>query len=148
MAKFQAKVTINRPVDQVFRFVVDPMSYPKWMNGVSDVKLTTGSRLGVGTQVLMKGKEAMWSYDNAPMEITEYEANKRLGIKATIPGKMQFAGIWSFEPKGDSATRLTSSGETHLLGLWRIAEPLMGGEVQKGEAEELNKIKGILESLP
>ncbi len=145
MAKFQAEITIDRPIDQVFRFVVDPGSYSKWMNGVSEARLAPGAQLGVGARVQSKGKTPLGAYD-APMEITEYEANKRLGIRATIPGKMQFEGTWTFEPKGDAATNLISSGEAHLLGLWRIAEPLMAGDVQKGEAEELKKIKRLLEN--
>lgn len=145
MAKFQAEVTIDRPVAEVFNFVADPASYSKWMNGVSEARLDPGAQLGTGARVQSKGKTPLGAYE-APMEITEYVPNRQLGIKATIPGKMEFQGRWVFEPNGDSATRITTSGETHLLGAWRLAEPLMGGEIQKGEAEELKRIKQLLEN--
>lgn len=143
MIPFRTEITVNRPVDQVFRFVSDPSSYPKWMTGVTYSALVSGKPVRVGAQVRLKGRAGPWSYDG-PMEITEYEPSRRFSFKASIPGTMEFKGTWLFEPEGD-ATHLRADGEYRLQGLWRLAEPLLAGEAKKGEADELKKIKSIME---
>ncbi len=145
MIPFHAEIAINRPVEQVFRFVADPLNYPKWMSGVTYAESLAGTPSGVGSKVRLVGKVAFWKFDG-PMEITEYEANRRLGIWTMIPGAMQFKATWIFEPDGPTKTRIVESGEAGMLGFWKLLEPLFAGELKNGEVKELEKIKTLLES--
>src|SRR5436309_3208835 len=83
MVSFQNSITVNRPVDEVFRFMADPKNYVKWMNGVTQSEPLATTPTRVGARVRVAGKEGFWKYDN-PMEITEYEPNRKLGISAAI----------------------------------------------------------------
>jgi uncharacterized protein YndB with AHSA1/START domain len=145
MITFQTEITINRPVDQVFRFMAEPLNSPKWMDGVTRVEPISVSPMGVGSKVRLVGKLSMWKFDG-PMEIAEYEPNRRWGILSTIPGVMRFQATWNFEPAGPGATHIAEAGEASLLGFWKLLEPLFAGEVKEGEAKELRKIKSLLEN--
>jgi carbon monoxide dehydrogenase subunit G len=145
MVAFETETSINRPVQEVFGFVANPQNYAKWMSGLTLAEPLTPSPLGVGSKVRLVGKLALWKFDS-PMEITEYEPNHKFGISSTIPGAMQFKAIWKFEPTGDSTTRVAESGNASLLGLWKLLEPMFAREVKEGEAQELAKIKTLLEN--
>jgi len=41
-----ASALINRPIEEVWRFISDPLSAPVWGRGVSDVVITSMVRLG------------------------------------------------------------------------------------------------------
>jgi hypothetical protein len=47
-----------------------------------------------------------------------------------------------------SESRLSTSGEFRLHGLWRLLQPIVAREVSRGEAGELERLKAILESAP
>jgi uncharacterized protein YndB with AHSA1/START domain len=144
MIRFTAETSINRPVEEVFRFITEPLNYPKWMKGVSGAEPIPGTAAGIGSKVRVVGKVGPWKMDG-PMEITEYEANHKVGITATIRGAMQFQAVWTFESTGPMTTHVSESGMAGLLGFWKLLEPLMAGEMKNGEAEELKKIKSLLE---
>ena len=145
MIPFTAEVTIACPVEAVFRFVSEPVNYTKWMKGITSAESLSAPPAGAGSKVRVVGKMGPWKFDG-PMEITEYEANRKLGIAATIAGAMQFQAVWTFESTGPMTTQVSESGTASMLGFWRLLEPLFAGEVKNGEAEELKKIKNLLEN--
>jgi uncharacterized protein YndB with AHSA1/START domain len=142
MGQFRSDITIQRPVRQVFDYVAAPENYPKWMAGVTGAKTIAGP-LARGSQVQLEGRMALWNMDS-PMRVTWYEPNRVFGMQGTV-GPLFFDGKWEFEPTDGSGTHLTVSGEFRMMGLWRLAEPLLAGEVRSGEAKELTKIKAQLE---
>lgn len=143
MTPFKSDITIQRPVEQVFEFVAAPENYSKWMSGVTDAALISNA-FGPGAKVQLTGRAGFWVMD-APMQVTAYEPNRVFGMKGMV-GPMFFDGTWEFESHDNSTTQLTVSGGFALQGLWRLAEPLMAGEVRSGEAKELQKIKQQLEA--
>lgn len=145
MIPFQTSITVNRPVDEVFQFVADPQNYPRWMSGLTKSEPLSPNPIRVGSQVRLVGKMGMWKFDG-PMEITEYEPDRTFGIASTIAGAMHFQATWRFEPTGPTTTRIAESGQARLLGMWRLLEALFAGEVKQGEANELSKIKTLLEN--
>ena len=145
MIPFTAEITIARPLEVVFRFVSEPVNYAKWMKGMTSAEAISAPPAGAGSKVRVVGKLGPWKFDG-PMEITEYEANRKFGMTATIAGAMQFQAVWNFETTGPDTTHIFESGEASLLGFWRLLEPLFAGEVKNGELAELKKIKNLLEN--
>ena len=78
-------------------------------------------------------------------EISDYEVNRRLSFKSVSAGPLQWDADFIFEPQEASTTHVTTAGELRLQGLWRWAEPLLAGEVQSGEAKELERLKSLVE---
>ncbi|MBI1802259.1 MAG: SRPBCC family protein [Chloroflexi bacterium] len=145
MIPFQTAITINRPVDQTFRFVADMNNSAQWMGGVTSATAVVENPSGIGSRYRVVGQTGPWRFDTL-FEVTEYERDRKIAIRTASASPLQFEGRWVFEPAGPSATQLTASGVVQLSGLWRLLEPLFAGEVKNGEANELKKIKSLLEA--
>lgn len=144
MITYKTEITIDRPVDKVFGAVADVEMYPQWMN-VESAKIVSEGPAGLGGKAVMAIKMGPWKID-LTTEVTEWEVNRKLSFKTISTGPLDWAGSFAFEPGVGSSTRVASSGQLRLRGLMRLLEPLMAGEVQKGEAAELVKLKGLLEA--
>src|SRR3990170_3844293 len=144
MIKYHSETTIHRPVDQVFRLATDVEKCSQWTD-MGENRLVSEGPLGVGSKmetVIQKGPLKL----NMTFEITDYEVNRRVSYRSSSAGPLQWDASFVFEPKDVSTTHVISSGEVRLQGLWKVAEPLMAGEVKSGEAKELIRLKGLLET--
>ncbi|MBI2975425.1 MAG: SRPBCC family protein [Chloroflexi bacterium] len=144
MIKYRSEIAINRPVDQVFRFVTDVQKYSQWTD-MGETRLVSDGPLGVGSKMQTVIKMGPLKV-NMTFEVTEYEVNRRMSFIGTSAGPLEWDATFTVEPKDASTTHMTSSGELRLKGLWRLAEPLMAGEVKSGEAKELERLKNLLET--
>jgi len=142
MISYRVEETIKRPVHEVFPYLADPTLHPEWMP-VSDVQVTTAGETRVGSTVreMMKAGSRMAPFT---WEVTEYQADVRLAFR-TIEGPMNWEGSFRVEPVDGATTRVIGSGKLGLKGWQRLLEPFMGGEVRRGEAAELRKLKDLLE---
>ncbi len=78
------------------------------------------------------------------VEITQLEPGRRVGFK-TVSGPIEWSGSWEVRAVDAGHTEVTAEGEMRLKGLRRLLEPLMAGEIRKGEAAELVKLRAKLE---
>ncbi len=53
MSESAASALINRPIEEVWRFISDPLSAPVWGRGVSDVVITSDGQVGFGTTLAL-----------------------------------------------------------------------------------------------
>jgi len=140
--RYRIEETINRPMQEVFPYLADPTLHPKW-SPVSDVEVTPPGEIRVGTTVreMMKmgSKMAPFSW-----EVTEYSPGASFAFHS-IEGPMNWDGSYAVEPVGDGSTRVIGTGEVGLKGWQRLLEPFMSGEMRRGEAAELGKLKALLE---
>lgn len=137
-------VTISRPVDEVFAFVVDGERCKQWRPGVLDIVRATGAMDGgVGTRYLQGVRGPMSRRIRADYEITVFEPNERLEFR-TIAGPARPHGRYDFAA-ADGGTRLTFSLDAELTGIRRL---LMAGVVQRtmdAEVRALDNLKRVLE---
>lgn len=80
MLVFENKVTIEKPLDDVFSFVSDQRNNPKWNYFVLRVE-HSNDLLGVGAEYLQVRKS-----DQQKVHIVDFEENRRLVIQ-TLPGE-------------------------------------------------------------
>ena len=146
MIEYQGETIIERPVDQVFAYAADYKNLPEWSD-VSDVAMLTDDPVGQGTRLRMTmGKGPMRAtveYDTA-----EWEPNRTWSYTTVPPAWILWDATYSVEPISQSSTRITTHGQIRLKGWRRILEPLVRGEVGKGEQLELDKLKAIIEEMP
>lgn len=142
MIKYRIEETINRSVDEVFRYLADPTLHPKW-TAVSDVQVTPPGEMRVGTTVreMMKVGSRMAPFN---WEVTEYRPGASFAFH-TIEGPMNWDGSYEAASTAEGATRIVGLGSVGLKGWQRLLEPFMGGEIRRGEAAELRKLKELLE---
>lgn len=141
MLTYQSSVSIDRAPDVVFPYFAEPSKQALW----SDVpmrRLTEGA-FGAGSQIevsfgmgLMKARIGL--------EITELVAPRRMAWK-TVYGPIRWDGEYTLEPSG-AATIVSQRGTLTFTGLWRLAEPMAGAEIQRGEEKELDKLKAVVEA--
>jgi hypothetical protein len=142
MINYSFDVIVNRPVSDVFRLASDVRRFDDWTD-MSGTHLLSGDRLDLGSQFATMLRSG--PVKNLTFEVTALDENRRMGFKTVSKGPLQWDAEYTFQPDGEAATRVTSSGQIRLKGWLRLLEPVMGGEVKKGEAKEIERFKALAE---
>lgn len=141
MAAAQRSIVINRPVDEVWAFVTDGSTAPRWRPGVLDISKASGSGVGETWKQGVKGPGGRRI--DADYEVTAWEPGKLMAFKA-IAGPVRPTGEYRFAAE-NGGTRLSFSLQAELSGLKKL---LMGGAVQStmdAEMGSLDRLKAVLE---
>lgn len=143
MIDYQSDVIVDRPVEEVFRFITDVGRYDEWTE-MTDTRLLTNGDLKPGSQVTTTIQFGP-SKQTLIFEVTALEPNRRLGWKTVSNSAVKWDAEFTLEPQGASSTRVATSGQIRLGGALKLLEPLMAGEVRSGEARELVRFKDLIE---
>ena len=138
MLEFENTIRIDRPLDEVFAFLSDFENIPKWNYYVLEVRQLSESPMGVGTAYHQVRKS-----DEQDFRIIEFELNHSVAVK-TLPHSLP-----SFERK---FTLYEEGNTTRVRDEWKLdtgrpalLERLAGGRVKSAVAENLAKLKELLE---
>jgi uncharacterized protein YndB with AHSA1/START domain len=143
MPSAQHTVTINRPAEAVFAYVLDGEKCPEWRSAVLDIKRVSGDG-GVGTIYTQGVAGPMGRRIAADYKVIVCEPNRLLEFQ-TISGPARPHGHFEITPDGDGS-RLTLSLDANMKGL---AALFMSGAVQKtmnSEVRNIERIKANLEA--
>ena len=142
MISYESSVTIDRPAEVVFGFLIEPAKQALW----SDVpmrKLTEGP-LGDGSR--MEVTFAMGPIRAVVgLELGPVEPGRRMGF-STFSGPIRWDGEYRLAPTATGGTEVSQMGRLAFTGLWRAIEPLVGAEISKGEVKELERLKAAVEA--
>src|SRR5687767_10705374 len=142
MLKFASEVTIAKPPEGVFPYLVEREKQALWsdvpMRPVTEGPLSTGSRFEVTF-----GKGPLSA--TLGLELTALDSNRRMAWK-TYSGPIDWQGEYRLEPAGPGSTKLSQEGSLTFHGLWRLLEPIVGAEIRRGEIKELEKLKAAAEA--
>ncbi|MBI3747028.1 MAG: SRPBCC family protein, partial [Chloroflexi bacterium] len=128
----------------VFDALLDPELYAEWTPMVDLSFEDSGPpRVGWRGRFRMAQGPIKGLLD---MEIVELEPERRVAIRVSHPS-LDWLAVTTLQPDGQG-TRVKYAGEMALRGWRRILEPMMGGEVSKGEATEIRQFKALLEHEP
>jgi uncharacterized protein YndB with AHSA1/START domain len=135
------EVTIARAPEEVFAFLADGTTGPRWRPAVADVAHESGTGVGARYRQGMKGP--MGRRVAADYEITEHEPPRALAFRVTA-GPVRPRGRYDLTPAaGGTSVRFRLDCE--LSGPKKL---LMGGSVQKSmdaEVRNLERLKQVLE---
>lgn len=109
-------IVINRPIADVFAFVADGETAPRWRPAVVSVKLKSGSKDSVGAVYMQRVKGGPMGNVPADYEVTKYEPNRRLEFRA-IAGPVRPEGSISSMTRADR--RRSRSACPASLQAWR-----------------------------
>ena len=141
MIHYIAEVGVARPAADVFAAVNDIAGWTAW----TDMREIQPE----GTGPVRVGSAGSFRMPKGPFkgairyEATEVEPDRRVVYRMTHPAFEWEAEI-AVEPD-EAGSRLSTSGTFRLHGWRRLLEPLVRGEIQRGEAAELDRLKAILE---
>ncbi|MFH1185663.1 MAG: SRPBCC family protein [Chloroflexota bacterium] len=142
MISVEKSVQVNRPIGEVFAYATDISKNAEWSADIVRAEQTSPGPVGVGaTSVLVQkflGKEM-----KNDVAVTVYDPPHRFGFKTTS-GPVQFEGMQTFE-EVEGGTRMTFSMKGEAGGFFKVAEGLLGKEVEKSFERDLKTLKAKLE---
>jgi carbon monoxide dehydrogenase subunit G len=139
MIKVEGSEVINRPKEQVWKFLTSVENASKWDTGIIEAKQTSDGPVGLGT-ILEAVSESRGKRRNLKVEVTEYDPNKRVAWTIDA-GFGTGKSIYTLESAG-SGTRLSKSSEVELKGFFKLLTPIIRRRFNKEEIElDLDNIK-------
>jgi uncharacterized membrane protein len=143
MARVEASVVINRPLEEVFAFASNPENDMQWESDVSDVEQTSEGPMGVGATyrgvIHFLGQRLEWA-----SEVTHFEPNERVHFKLAA-GPLDLEESCTFEPV-EGGTRVTVVYGGDPGGFFKLAEAVVVRMFQKQIEGNLANLKDVLEA--
>jgi len=142
MAHAENSVTINRPVADVYAYLLEGANNPKWRPGVLDIARDPSAPAGLGAvyKQWLKGPGGRIDGD---YKITQLQPNQLIEFQV-IAGPARPTGIYRFEPAG-SGTKVTFVLDFQPKGLAKLMDGMIGKTMQS-EVGMLSNLKTVLES--
>jgi carbon monoxide dehydrogenase subunit G len=135
---FENTIRIDRTVAEVFAFLSDFEHIPKWNYYVLEVRQLFDTPIGAGTTYHQVRKS-----DEQDFRIIEFQPNHTVAVKTLPQSSPSFERKFTLYEEGDT---------TRLKDEWKldtarplILERLAGGRVKSAVAENLAKLKELLE---
>ncbi len=142
MVRVELSAEIKRPVEEVFAYAADNDKVTEWNSLVLESSASPPGPLRLGSKVHNVGKFLGRRIDST-LEVTEYEANKKISFKSTSPFPLE--QTMTFEPT-DDGTKVTGLGIAEPGGFFKLAEPILGRIAKKQFQAQFDTMKEILEA--
>ncbi|HEX5838826.1 MAG TPA: SRPBCC family protein [Anaerolineales bacterium] len=142
MIQYEVSIHLDRPVDQVFAFLMDTGKLSTWQSNLikseplTEGPLRTGSRFREIRRI--QGKES-----EIEAEITALEPNSRLETRTVSKPQAQVSYSLDTEQGG---TRLKYNFTLETSGLMRLLEPIIAKSIRKDTQSDFETLKRVLES--
>jgi uncharacterized membrane protein len=144
--RVDATATIDRPVEEVARYLADIERMTEWTDMTASRRLTEGPTKD-GTkayaEVAVGPVKLGWTY-----EIQDVDANGGFAFKTITRNALGMDGSVRLAPTAADKTTVDYHVEIQTRGLLRALEPLLRGEMARNEAGELARLKARIESRP
>jgi uncharacterized protein YndB with AHSA1/START domain len=139
---FGTSVRIERPIEEVFALVSDPLQFPRWNSAVETVRLATGHQGEVGSTYLMERDLPTGRAENQ-LEVFARRPPDEFSIR-TLSGPTPF--VYRYELSAEpGATLLELDAEVKLPGPAALLGPVAARGVKRGVDANLAALKAILE---
>jgi carbon monoxide dehydrogenase subunit G len=138
MLEFENTIRVRRPIAEVFAFLSDLENIPKWNYYVLEVRKTSAGPIKIGTTYHQIRKT-----DQQDFRITTLEPNHTLAIK-TLPQSSPSLEMRFILSEEGNATRIRDQWKLET-GQPALLERLAAGKVKSAVAENLTKLKQLLE---
>jgi uncharacterized protein YndB with AHSA1/START domain len=106
---FEASVRIERPIDEVFAYVANPLLFPRWNSAVQTVHRASGESGVPGSTYSMRRRLPTGQVENE-LKVLSHEPPTKFGI-GTTSGPTPFLYDYRFAPDGTgTVVHLDASG--------------------------------------
>ncbi len=143
MIKMEQSIIINRPVEEVWKFLSNIENATKWDRGVLEARQTSEGPIGVGSTLQTRRQMLGWQRIGK-LRVSEYVPNRTIALQARL-GAMTAQIRYAFEPV-EGRTRLTGTSEIELGGWWKLITPLLSPMLERDGREDMANIKRIMEA--
>jgi uncharacterized protein YndB with AHSA1/START domain len=143
--KVKVGVRIDRPVEDVFAYVIAVETMPEWRGDVAGAVQVTDGPIGVGTRIRAGGR-----FLGRPLgivvEVTELEPGAVFAYRP-VSGPLRTHNVYTFESEA-GGTQIFLTDEIELGGILGLLEPVMARIVRRQYQANLGRLKTILEAQP
>jgi uncharacterized protein YndB with AHSA1/START domain len=142
MIQHEVTIHLDKPVEQVFAFLIDTNKLATWQSNLikseplTEGPLRTGSRFREVRRINNKEEEIQG-------EITALEPNKRLETKTVT--KPEAMVSYSLDPE-QGGTRLRYKFVLITSGMMRLLEPMIASSIKKDTKADFETLKRVLEN--
>jgi uncharacterized protein YndB with AHSA1/START domain len=136
--EFENTIRIDRPVGEVFAFLSDFESIPKWSYYVLEVRQLSEDPIGIGTTYHQVRKT-----DQQDFRIIEFELDHTVAVRTLPQSSPSFERRFTLYEEGDT-TRLRDEWKLDT-GRPAVLERVARGRVKYTVAENLVMLKELLE---
>jgi uncharacterized protein YndB with AHSA1/START domain len=143
MATLESSIVINRPIEEVFRAVIDFEQHPQWREGLLKAEITSPEPVQAGTTYVYNMR-VMGRKIETTGEVVAYDPPTLYAWKATS-GPFPLSGRVRCETVAEG-TRVTETVEAEPGGFFKLAEPLLMRQQQSRLEKDLKALKAMLES--
>jgi uncharacterized protein YndB with AHSA1/START domain len=145
MAKIELNTLIDRPVEAVWKFMIDLSNLPKWSHGIAEKRQTSVGAFGVGATVLNRTRDGR----TFSGRVAEFELNRKITWEFTSGPMKGTRESYNLETVGGK-TRLSQAIDFKFSGFFKLLGPFLArGTRSRGEAHakaDLDNLKRMLES--
>jgi len=140
----EVRTTIDRSPRDVAAYAGDPTHAPEWYANITSVEWRTPPPVDVGSRMdfvaRFLGRRLAYTY-----EVVELEADRRL-VMRTADGPFPMETTYTWEPEGESGTRMTLRNRGEPAGFSRLTTPMMERAMRRATIKDLARLKELLES--
>jgi uncharacterized protein YndB with AHSA1/START domain len=142
MIQHEVTIHLNKPVEQVFAFLMDTSKLSMWQSNLIKIEQLTEGPLRTGSQ-FREVRRINNKEEEIQGEITALESNKRLETKTAT--KPQARVSYSLDPE-QGGTRLRYKFVLITSGMMRLLEPIIASSIKKDTQADFEALKRILEN--
>jgi uncharacterized protein YndB with AHSA1/START domain len=143
MMRTETSILIDKPVEEVWKYVVDQEEAPHWAVGVKDIRYITDPPLRLGSKAAWTQTFVGLDID-AIHEVVEFEPYKVLTFKSDNgPFPVTYRYTFESTPNG---TKLTMVAEGEPAGFFKLATPLLTNIANRTMYHSLENLKDLAEA--
>jgi len=143
MTKFEHSVLIQRPLEEVWAYVMEPANDPVWQGPVIEVRRGAGEEMSVGSEI-EEVMQFLGRRFEVTFTVTEHEPMRRSAVRVSS-GPVPMNGSYRLDPVA-GGTRFTMEGETEAHGLFKLAEPVFARMARREWESSCEVLKDLLEA--
>ncbi len=144
MTRFEHSVVIQRPVEEVWAFVMEAANDPVWQGPIIEVRRPAGKPLELGSEI-PEVASFLGKRFEITLVVTEHEPMTRSAVR-TSAGPVRLDGSYRFEAVEEGSTRFTTEGVVEADGFFSVAEPVFARLARREWESSCAALKDILEA--
>ncbi len=143
MITLDLSTLVDRPVQEIFNFLSDPLNLPQWQMIVSAIEQITPGEPAVGARYRVSAS-ALGRKLDGQMEITAFEPPSKVSFVNHL-GPVRVEIAVTLKPVGSGA-KVALHAEGNPGGLFALAEGILAGKIKSEMEANLARLKAVLES--
>ena len=143
MITLEKSIFINRPPQEVWDFISNPANMTQWQGATESAEWSSEGPPGVGS-TLRQVSKFLGRKIEGTSEVTAWDPPNEYGQKS-VGGPITFEVTGKHEPK-ENGTQINVRFQAEVGGFFKIAEGLVGKQMEKQFDTDFGALKLILEA--